>query len=65
MQYNGEMPFLTFITITGNPSIISSSVFTLSIAFGSIWVVIMSEILLKDSSIFCAPHTVPSSLIPI
>ena len=35
-QYNGEMPFLTFITITGNPSIISSSVFTLSIAFGSI-----------------------------
>lgn len=36
MQYNGEMPFLTFITITGNPSIISSSVFTLSIAFGSI-----------------------------
>ena len=34
MQY--EMPFLTFITITGNPSIISSSVFTLSIAFGSI-----------------------------
>ena len=36
MQYNGEMPFLTFITITGNPSIIYSSVFTLSIAFGSI-----------------------------
>lgn len=36
MQYNGEMPFLTFITMTGSPSIISNSVFTLSIAFGSI-----------------------------
>ena len=59
------IPFETLTTINVFPSSKRSSELTSSCGFGSICVVMISDIFLKVSSILSTPTIVPSSLTPM